>query len=73
MLIFSYFSPLLKLITKRTDVDYAMIEEYLQEREQFIEVLESRFLFLAADARSTLRLLCFIYWQSKCVVKDLIC
>ncbi|XP_062111021.1 uncharacterized protein LOC133822635 isoform X2 [Humulus lupulus] len=51
----SYFSPLLKSITKRTDVDYAMIEEDLQEREHFIEALESRFLFLAADARSTLR------------------
>ncbi|XP_062111022.1 uncharacterized protein LOC133822635 isoform X3 [Humulus lupulus] len=50
----SYFSPLLKSITKRTDVDYAMIEEDLQEREHFIEALESRFLFLAADARSTL-------------------
>ncbi|XP_060969399.1 uncharacterized protein LOC133036712 isoform X3 [Cannabis sativa] len=35
--------------------DYAMIEEDLQEREHFIEALESRFLFLAADARSTLR------------------
>ncbi|KAF4404511.1 hypothetical protein G4B88_005897 [Cannabis sativa] len=51
----SYFSPLLKSITTRTDVDYAMIEEDLQEREHFIEALESRFLFLAADARSTLR------------------
>lgn len=32
-----------------------MIEEDLQEREDFIAALESRFLFLAADARSTLR------------------
>ncbi|KAJ9678073.1 hypothetical protein PVL29_022836 [Vitis rotundifolia] len=50
----SYFSPLLKSITRRADVDYAMIEEDLEEREDFISSLESRFLFLAADARSTL-------------------
>ncbi|KAG8639862.1 hypothetical protein MANES_14G173900v8 [Manihot esculenta] len=52
----SYFSPLLKSITgRRVDVDYATIEEDLAEREAFIEALESRFLFLAADARSTIR------------------
>lgn len=51
----SYFSPLLKSISRRADVDYAMIEEDLEEREDFISSLESRFLFLAADARSTLR------------------
>ncbi|KAK3224640.1 hypothetical protein Dsin_004502 [Dipteronia sinensis] len=51
----SYFSPLLKSITNRADVDYVMIEEDLEERELFIATLESRFLFLAADARSTLR------------------
>lgn len=51
----SYFSPLLKSITNRADVDYVMIEEDLEEREVFIETLESRFLYLAADARSTLR------------------
>ncbi|KAI4347322.1 hypothetical protein L6164_008141 [Bauhinia variegata] len=51
----SYFSPLLKSVTNRTEVDYAMIEEDLEEREAFIAALESRFLFLAADARSTLR------------------
>ncbi|XP_043806380.1 uncharacterized protein LOC110599907 isoform X3 [Manihot esculenta] len=51
----SYFSPLLKSITgRRVDVDYATIEEDLAEREAFIEALESRFLFLAADARSTI-------------------
>lgn len=55
---FSYFSPLLKSITgRRVDVDYATIEEDLAEREAFIEALESRFLFLAADARSTIRYL----------------
>ncbi|CAL5445323.1 unnamed protein product [Camellia sinensis] len=51
----SYFSPLLKSITKQTDVDYFMIEEDAEERDDFIAMLESRFLFLAADARSTLR------------------
>ncbi|KAL5545136.1 hypothetical protein UlMin_008920 [Ulmus minor] len=51
----SYFSPLLKSITNRANVDYAMIDKDLQEREEFIAALESRFLFLAADARSTLR------------------
>lgn len=51
----SYFSPLLKSISKRSRVDYFMIGEDLEERDKFIEILESRFLFLAADARSTLR------------------
>lgn len=51
----SYFSPLLKSIISRADADPFMIEEDLQEREDFIAALESRFLFLAADARSTLR------------------
>ncbi|CAL1406162.1 unnamed protein product [Linum trigynum] len=51
----SYFSPLLKSVMKRPEVDYTMIEEDLAEREDFIAALESRFLFLAADARSTLR------------------
>ncbi|RVW14229.1 hypothetical protein CK203_042042 [Vitis vinifera] len=61
----SYFSPLLKSISRRADVDYAMIEEDLEEREDFISSLESRFLFLAADARSTLRLLNYLAndWQ----------
>lgn len=51
----SYFSPLLKSIPKRSHADKFMIGEDLQERDDFIEALESRFLFLAADARSTLR------------------
>ncbi|OVA08650.1 hypothetical protein BVC80_1613g19 [Macleaya cordata] len=51
----SYFSPLLKSMTNRTEVDYIMIGEDFEEREDFIELLESRFLYLAADARSTLR------------------
>ncbi|KAA8542917.1 hypothetical protein F0562_024069 [Nyssa sinensis] len=51
----SYFSPLLKSITKQADVDDLMINEDPEERDAFIEILESRFLFLAADARSTLR------------------
>ncbi|PIA63774.1 hypothetical protein AQUCO_00201246v1 [Aquilegia coerulea] len=51
----SYFSPLLKSVTSRADVDYVMIGEDYEEREYFLELLESRFLYLAADARSTLR------------------
>ncbi|XP_028948605.1 uncharacterized protein [Malus domestica] len=51
----SYFSPLLKSIMSRTNVDYAMVEEDLHKREEFLTVLESRFLFLAAEARSTIR------------------
>ncbi|CAK9312094.1 unnamed protein product [Citrullus colocynthis] len=51
----SYFSPLMKSITNRGQTDYAMIEEDLEERDDFISTLESRFLYLAADARSTLR------------------
>ncbi|XP_017973820.1 PREDICTED: uncharacterized protein LOC18604472 [Theobroma cacao] len=51
----SYFSPLLKSVMKRDDVENVMIEENVEEREAFIAALESRFLFLAADARSTLR------------------
>ncbi|KAG9457649.1 hypothetical protein H6P81_002157 [Aristolochia fimbriata] len=50
----SYFSPLLKSIADRRDVDY-MYGGRPQERDDFIELLESRFLYLAADARSTLR------------------
>lgn len=66
LLISSYFSPLLKSITKRTDVNYAIIDEDLEERENFIAALESRFLFLAADARATLRLLNFVLAKSMC-------
>ncbi|KAL5721966.1 hypothetical protein ACHQM5_005542 [Ranunculus cassubicifolius] len=51
----SYFSPLLKSVTSKADVDYVMIGEDFEEREYFFELLESRFLYLAADARSTLR------------------
>ncbi|KAG5535820.1 hypothetical protein RHGRI_023550 [Rhododendron griersonianum] len=51
----SYFSPLLKSITTQADVDYFTIEEDLDERDAFIATLESRFFFLAADARSTIR------------------
>ncbi|RXH77180.1 hypothetical protein DVH24_023454 [Malus domestica] len=42
------------LFGPRTNVDYAMVEEDLDKREEFLTVLESRFLFLAADARSTI-------------------
>ena len=52
----SYFSPLLKSITSRPDVDYIRGEEAIECRDDFIAQLEARFLFLAADARHTLRL-----------------
>jgi len=52
---FSYFSPFLKSIINRDAVEDVMLEENVEEREAFIGALESRFLFLAADARSTLR------------------
>lgn len=55
----SYFSPLLKSIARPKDIDYVMVEQDPDERDDFIAMLESRFFFLAADARSTLRL--FIY------------
>ncbi|XP_073153070.1 uncharacterized protein [Henckelia pumila] len=51
----SYFSPLLKSITKKAEVDYVMIGEDPDERDNFISMLEDRFFYLAADARSTLR------------------
>ncbi|KAL2461887.1 hypothetical protein Adt_45307 [Abeliophyllum distichum] len=51
----SYFSPLLKSVTKKAEVDYFMIGEDPDKRDDFISMLESRFLYLAADARSTLR------------------
>lgn len=51
----SYFSPLLKSITNRPDINYIPEREDIEERQDFIVHLESRFLFLAADARSTLR------------------
>ncbi|ONK61294.1 uncharacterized protein A4U43_C08F28210 [Asparagus officinalis] len=51
----SYFSPLLKSITNRPDVDYIPEGDDIEGRDDFIAHLESRFLFLAADARSTLR------------------
>ncbi|KAK7320213.1 hypothetical protein RJT34_04949 [Clitoria ternatea] len=52
----SYLSPLLKSIPfTKEDLDRSMIGVDLQLRQQFIAALESRFFFLAADARSTLR------------------
>lgn len=55
---------MLKSITKPADIDYVMIEEDPEEREDFIALLESRFFFLAADARSTLRLLIYSVYKS---------
>ncbi|KAL0927124.1 hypothetical protein M5K25_001283 [Dendrobium thyrsiflorum] len=51
----SYFSPLLKSIASKPDVDYTLEEADYQQREDYITHLESRFFFLAADARSTIR------------------
>ncbi|CAH9142460.1 unnamed protein product [Cuscuta epithymum] len=51
----SYWSPLLKSITNREYNGFAMLEDDFNEREAFISMLESRFLYLAADAQSTLR------------------
>ncbi|KAL5174775.1 hypothetical protein HKD37_08G021134 [Glycine soja] len=58
----SYLSPLLKSIplaftntNTNDDLDRSMIGVDLGLRQQFIAALESRFFFLAADARSTLR------------------
>ncbi|CAK8579795.1 unnamed protein product [Lathyrus sativus] len=55
----SYLSPLLKSITRTTlhQLDPSLIEQDIQLRQQFIATLESRFFYLAADARSTLRAL----------------
>ncbi|XP_058732381.1 uncharacterized protein LOC131603926 isoform X1 [Vicia villosa] len=51
----SYLSPLLKSITLTTPTTTSMVEQDIQLRQQFIATLESRFFYLAADARSTLR------------------
>ncbi|KAJ4745859.1 AT-rich interactive domain-containing protein 1A [Rhynchospora pubera] len=51
----SYFSPLLKSISKKPDSYYPVDLDDMEEREMFISHLESRFLFLAADARSVIR------------------
>ncbi|CAH9095194.1 unnamed protein product [Cuscuta europaea] len=50
----SYWSPLLKSITNREYNGFAMLEYDFDEREEFMSMLESRFLYLAADAQSTL-------------------
>ncbi|KAF0921282.1 hypothetical protein E2562_003089 [Oryza meyeriana var. granulata] len=51
----SYFSPLLKSISKRPNSDYVDALDDIEERDIFISKLESRFLYLAADARSIIR------------------
>jgi hypothetical protein len=51
----SYFSPLIKSIAKRPNSDYVAILDDIEERDMFIAKLESRFLYLAADARSVIR------------------
>uniref|UniRef100_I1QPE2 Uncharacterized protein n=1 Tax=Oryza glaberrima TaxID=4538 RepID=I1QPE2_ORYGL len=51
----SYFSPLLKSIAKRPNSDYVDALDDIEERDILISKLESRFLYLAADARSIIR------------------
>ncbi|KAL5052352.1 hypothetical protein RYX36_033034 [Vicia faba] len=52
----SYLSPLLKSITSTTPTTTTTLHEQdIQLRQHFISTLESRFFYLAADARSTLR------------------
>ncbi|KAK3133467.1 hypothetical protein QOZ80_6AG0536900 [Eleusine coracana subsp. coracana] len=51
----SYFSPLLKSVAKRPNSDSIVILDDIEERDMFISKLESRFLYLAADARSVIR------------------
>ncbi|KAL6846237.1 hypothetical protein ACP4OV_023685 [Aristida adscensionis] len=52
----SYFSPLLKSIGKRPNSDSVVVLDDIEERDIFVSKLESRFLYLAADARSVIRL-----------------
>ncbi|KAF8779739.1 hypothetical protein HU200_002324 [Digitaria exilis] len=51
----SYFSPLLKSIARRPNSDSIVVLDNIEERDLFISKLESRFLYLAADARSVIR------------------
>ncbi|KMZ73837.1 hypothetical protein ZOSMA_13G00380 [Zostera marina] len=51
----SYFSPLLKSFTVKSNMDYGIYMDHIEQRDYFIDQLESRFLFLAADAHSTIR------------------
>ncbi|CAD6219017.1 unnamed protein product [Miscanthus lutarioriparius] len=51
----SYFSPLLKSIARRPNSDGVVVLDDIEERDHFISKLESRFLYLAADARSIIR------------------
>ncbi|KAL4196033.1 hypothetical protein AMTRI_Chr04g181330 [Amborella trichopoda] len=51
----SYFSPLIKSIANGGGADGFVLGEDQDAREELIDILESRFLFLAADAKSTLR------------------
>ncbi|XP_020396220.1 uncharacterized protein [Zea mays] len=51
----SYFSPLLKSIARRPNSDGVVVLDDIEERDHFISKLESRFLYLAADARFVMR------------------
>ncbi|CAM0951628.1 unnamed protein product [Alopecurus aequalis] len=51
----SYFSPVIKSMAKRPNFVSVVILDDIEERDAFISKLESRFLYLAADARSIIR------------------
>uniref|UniRef100_A0ACD5Y177 Uncharacterized protein n=2 Tax=Avena sativa TaxID=4498 RepID=A0ACD5Y177_AVESA len=51
----SYFSPVIKSIAKRPNSVSVVALDDIEERDVFISKLESRFLYLAADARSIIR------------------
>jgi hypothetical protein len=46
---------LLKSIARRPNSDGVVVLDDIEERDHFISKLESRFLYLAADARSIIR------------------
>ena len=54
-IICSYFSPVIKSIAKRPNSVSVVSLDDIEERDVFISKLESRFLYLAADARSIIR------------------
>ncbi|XP_047051600.1 uncharacterized protein LOC124657011 [Lolium rigidum] len=51
----SYLSPVIKSIAKRPNSVSVVALDDIEERDVFISKLESRFLYLAADARSIIR------------------
>lgn len=53
---------MLKSVATRPDADYVLDIDDFEERQIFIEHLESRFLYLAADARAVLRSVMFFLY-----------